>query len=90
MLKKCKLQNEGCQKSLPLYPEIYDQVIDLPVEKSPLILITEKESPELKSGVGYRQAMQKLLKLKSRLIWEEKYNVAKMTVIPAEAGIQKR
>jgi hypothetical protein len=62
----------------------------LPVEKSPLILITEKESLELKSGVGYWQAMQKLLKLKSRLIWEEKYNVAKMTVIPAEAGIQKR
>jgi len=46
----------------------FSQVIDLPVEKSPLILITEKEYPELKSKVGYWQVIQKLLKLKSRLI----------------------
>jgi len=31
--------NASCQKALPLYtPKIYNQVIDLPVEKSPLIL----------------------------------------------------
>ena len=52
--------NAFCQKLLPLYtPEIYNQVIDLPVEKPPLILITEKEYLELKSEVGYWQAMHK-------------------------------
>ncbi|MBC2694875.1 MAG: hypothetical protein HF982_06300 [Desulfobacteraceae bacterium] len=53
--------NASCQKLLPLYaPEIYDQVIDLPVEKPPLIFITEKEYLELKSEVGYYwQAMHK-------------------------------
>ncbi|KKK50457.1 hypothetical protein LCGC14_3124830, partial [marine sediment metagenome] len=40
-------------------PEIYDQVIDLPVENPPLILISEKEHLELKSEVGYWQAMHK-------------------------------
>jgi transposase len=50
--------NASCQKLLPLYtPEIYDQVIDLPVEKPPLIFISEKEYLELKSEVGYWQAM---------------------------------
>jgi hypothetical protein len=49
----------GSWKLLPLYtPEIYDQVIDLPVEKPPLIFITEKEYLELKNEVGYWQAMQ--------------------------------
>jgi len=48
----------SCQQSLPLYtPGIYDQVIDLAVEKPPLILISEKEYLELKSEVGYWQAM---------------------------------
>jgi len=48
------------EKSLPLYtPEIYDQVIDLPVEKLPLIHISEKEYLGLKSEVGYWQAMHK-------------------------------
>ena len=52
--------NASCQKLLPLYtPEIYDQVIDLPVEKPPLIFISEKEYLELKSEVGYWQAMHK-------------------------------
>jgi transposase len=52
--------NASCQKLLPLYtPDISDQVIDLPVEKPPLILITEKEYLELKSEVGYWQAMHK-------------------------------
>jgi transposase len=52
--------NASYRKSLPLYtPEIYDQVIDLPVEKLPLILISEKEHLELKSEVGYWQAMHK-------------------------------
>ena len=47
-------------KSLPLYTsEIYDQVIDLPVEKPPLILISEQEYLELKSEVGYWRAMHK-------------------------------
>ena len=48
------------QKSLPLYtPEIYNQVIDLPVEKPPLVLISEKEYLGLKSEVGYWRAMHK-------------------------------
>ena len=52
--------NASCQKLLPLYtPEIYDQVIVLPVEKPPLILISEKEYQVLKSEVGYWQAMHK-------------------------------
>ncbi|MBW2573314.1 MAG: IS66 family transposase [Deltaproteobacteria bacterium] len=52
--------NASYRKSLPLYtPEIYDQVIDLPVEKPPLILISEKEHLELKSEVGYWQVMHK-------------------------------
>ena len=52
--------NASCQKLLPSYtPEINNQVIDLPVEKPPLILITEKEYLELKSEVGYWQAMHK-------------------------------
>jgi transposase len=43
---------------LPLYTsEIYDQVIDLSVEKPPQILILEKEYLELKSEAGYWQAM---------------------------------
>jgi transposase len=47
-------------KSLPLYtPEIYDQVIDLPLEKSPQILISEKEYLALKSEVGYWKAIHK-------------------------------
>jgi hypothetical protein len=50
--------NASCQKLLPLYtPEIYDQVIDLPVEKPPLIFISEKEYLELKSEVGYWQGL---------------------------------
>ena len=45
--------NASYRKSLPLYTsEIYDQVIDLPVEKPSLILISEKEHLELKSEVG--------------------------------------
>ncbi len=52
--------NASYRKSLSLYTrEIYDQVIDLPVEKPPLILISEKEHLELKSEVGYWQAMHK-------------------------------
>ena len=48
--------NASHQKSPPLYtPEIYDQVIDLPVEKPRLILIPEKEYLELKSEVGGRR-----------------------------------
>jgi transposase len=50
--------NSSFEKSLPLYtPEIYDQVIDLPAEKPPQILILEKEYLELKSEVGYWRAM---------------------------------
>ena len=46
----------SCQESLPVYtPEINDQVI----ETSPQILISEKEYLELKSTVGYWQAMHK-------------------------------
>ena len=45
-------------KSLPLYThEIYDQVIDLPVEEPRQITIPEKEYPGLKSDVGYWRAM---------------------------------
>ena len=50
--------NSSFQKSLPLYTsEIYDQVIDLSIEKPPQILILEKEYLELKSEAGYWQAM---------------------------------
>jgi len=46
------------QKPLPLCtPEIDDQVIDLPIEKIPQILISEQQYLELKSAVGYWQAM---------------------------------
>ena len=46
----------SCQESLPLYtPEINDQVIEI----SPQILISEKEYLELKSELGYWQAMHK-------------------------------
>jgi transposase len=46
----------SCQESLPVYtPEINDQVIEI----SPQILISEKEYLELKSEVGYWQAMHK-------------------------------
>jgi transposase len=46
----------SCQKSPPVYaPEINDQVIEI----SPQILISEKEYLELKSEVGYWQAMHK-------------------------------
>ena len=46
----------SCQESLPVYtPEINDQVIEI----SPQILISEKEYLELKSTVGYWQAMHK-------------------------------
>jgi len=52
--------NASCQKLLPLYtPETYDQVIDLPVEKPPLIFISEKEYLELKNELGYWQALHK-------------------------------
>jgi len=59
--------NASCQKLLPLYtPEIYDQVIDLPVEKPPLIFITEKEYLVLKNEVGYWQAMHKKAVLREK------------------------
>ena len=48
----------SCPKSLPLRaPEIDAQVIDLPIEQSPQILISEKEYLELKCEVGYWRAM---------------------------------
>ena len=50
--------NASCQMLSPLYtPEIYNQVIVVPIEKPPLILISEKEYLELKSEVGYWRAM---------------------------------
>jgi transposase len=63
--------NASHQKSPPLYtPEIYDQVIDLPVEKPRLILIPEKEYLELKSEVGYWQAMHKKAILREKTLKE--------------------
>ncbi len=63
--------NASHQKSPPLYtPEIYDQVIDLPVEKPRLILIPEKEYLELKSEVGYWQAMHKKAILREKNLKE--------------------
>jgi hypothetical protein len=42
--------NEGCQIYAPTWGSYFvpvpNQVIDLPVEKPPLILISEKEYPE--------------------------------------------
>ena len=50
--------NASFQESLPLYTsEIYDQAIDLDVEKPAHILIPEKEYLELKSDVGYWKVM---------------------------------
>ncbi len=63
--------NASHQKSPPLYtPEIYDQVIDLPGEKPRLILIPEKEYLELKSEVGYWQAMHKKAILREKNLKE--------------------
>lgn len=50
--------NASSKKLQALYTgEIYDQVIDLSVEKTPLIHISEKEYLGLKSEVGYWRAM---------------------------------
>ena len=63
--------NASHQKSPPLYTsEIYEQVIDLPVEKPRLILIPEKEYLELKSEVGYWQAMHKKAILREKNLKE--------------------
>jgi len=63
--------NASHQKSPPLYtPEIYDQVIHLPIEKPRLILIPEKEYLELKSEVGYWQAMHKKAILREKNLKE--------------------
>jgi len=52
--------NASSEKTLPLYiPEIYDQVIDLPVLQPRKILVLEKEYLQLKNEVGYWQAMHK-------------------------------
>ncbi|MCD6295051.1 MAG: transposase, partial [Deltaproteobacteria bacterium] len=52
--------NASSEKLLPLYtPEIYDQVIDLSVLQPRKILVLEKEYLQLKSEVGYWQAMHK-------------------------------
>ncbi|MEA1971574.1 MAG: IS66 family transposase [Thermodesulfobacteriota bacterium] len=59
----------SCQKIPPLYtPEINDQVIDLSVEQSPQILISEKEYLELKSAVGYWQAMHAKALVRERIL----------------------
>ena len=52
--------NTSCQKQLP-FPstKITEQLIDLPDEISPQILISEKEYLELKWEVGYWQGMHK-------------------------------
>ncbi len=48
----------SCLKTLPLYtPEINAQIIDLPIEQSEQILISEKRSLELKCEVGYWRSM---------------------------------
>jgi len=48
----------SCEKRLPLYaPEIDAQVINLPIEQSEQIHISEKEYLELKCEVGYWRAM---------------------------------
>ena len=63
--------NASHQKLPPLYThEIYDQVIALPVEKPRLILIPEKEYLELKSEVGYWQAMHKKAILREKNLKE--------------------
>ncbi len=52
--------NAPCQKQLPFSSsEITDQIIDLPNEISPQILITEKEYLELKWEAGYWQGLHK-------------------------------
>jgi len=61
--------NASCQQSLPLYTlGIDNQVFDLPVEKPPLILVSEKEYLGLKSEVGYWQAIhQKAISREKKL-----------------------
>ena len=50
----------SCQKLLPLYtPKTKGQVIELSVEETPEILISEKEYFELKCEVGYWRALHK-------------------------------
>ena len=50
--------NASCQKRLPsCIPGINAQVIDLPIEQSGQIRISEKEYPGLKCEVGYWRAM---------------------------------
>ena len=52
--------NDSCQKILPFPPaEITEQIIELPDEISPQLLISEKEYLELKWEVGYWQGMHK-------------------------------
>ncbi len=63
--------NASCQKSQPLYtPGIYDQAIDLSVEKPRLLLIPEKEYLELKSEAGYWQTMHKKAILREKTLKE--------------------
>jgi len=65
------------QKLLPFFSrEINDQIADLPLEMSPYIFISEREYLELKSSVGYWQAMhQKAIfreqKLKQKILEQE-------------------
>jgi len=65
------------QKLLPFFSrEINDQIADLPLEISPYIFISEREYLELKSSVGYWQAMhQKAIsreqKLKQKILEQE-------------------
>ena len=68
------------QKPLSLYtPEINVQVIDLPIEQSEQILISEKEYLELKCEFGYWRSMhEKAIKREEtlkRIIKEQISNV---------------
>ena len=61
--------NASCQKSLALYTsEICDQVIEFPVEKSPQILVFEKEYLELKCEVGYWRTMHEKATLREKIL----------------------
>ncbi len=59
----------SCKKTLPLHTsEIDDQIIDLPIEQSGQILVSEKEYLELKCEVGYWQTMHKKSSIREEIL----------------------
>jgi len=71
----------SCKKILSLHaPEIEDPVIDLSVERSGQILISEKEYLEFKCEVGYWRAMHHKSSIRE--------NILKQTIKEQEGKIR--